>query len=278
MERLALESDVALETSPGAADFLLFLHPAARWNRRGLFRLVNHLRRHPEWEGVAPLAFGGTPPQDPIHRLHTEIDETVPLELLDHSLTNQLHGHFEPMLSPAATGFWLARRGSKTEDALRRALRGDRRALYQVLPLNAVAHDVAVSLPRPDLINSEAKPPSLSAAQKQAAETRIRDLADWLHGLLGREKPVPWAFKDWSTDTTAAEAPDSEERASASVVAPSTPANGNGRETPIRLIRHYLQKGDTARAGRVLKRAMAEHPDDNELQALDAEFRKGATS
>jgi len=231
-------SKAALQTN---LPFMLLLKAGTIGNAAWLFRLVNHLRRHPQLAMIAPMAFGGRPVQDPRVRMQQSESLSDCYEHFDELLRLQQAGQMlDPDQAPSANSI-LIRTGNSSATAIASAwLQQQWPESGEKVPIG-IAADVVLHFSAREFDATDL-PASLSNGMRTAAEERVRELSQWIQRTMPAHVRSPQA----APTQVGSEIPLSD----------SLPG-------PLRLATRYLEQGKVDRARDLLNRAkvdLADHP------------------
>jgi CDP-glycerol:poly(glycerophosphate) glycerophosphotransferase len=228
--------------------FILLMNAGVVGTFSWLFRLVNHLRRHPKLSAIAPLAIGGRPVQDPQVRMQQTESDSVTFKLYDELVRYRHAGQvLDPGQAPAADAILLRMNTPVSSVLANKWLSNQWADTSEAIPV-AIAADVVLHFSTREL-DPVTLPSELSNGKRAVAEERIRELSQWIQRTMPARIRFSRTFKTQSNANVA-------------------PPTSDALPGPLRLATRYLEQGKLDRARDLLRRAQLEFPDHPGTQGL----------
>jgi len=233
--------------------FNAVIHPGITGHHRWLLRLLNHLRRMPDLDGIVPLMPAAAPGQDPRVLLNLSIHHGDDLKKLDEEMMVSQSGITWRTITPPRLDIIVMSKGSPALEPTLNELIGTPSGLTTVKL--GVAADVVLGHPHwhDGPLWNRVMP--LNRREIAEAERRIKELSQW----IGRLMPQNGNVKSSVPENT-----------NKSVTQTNSDTDGL-----LRLALHYEKKGKFEKAAGHLQKYLGQHPGDKE--ALELARRLGAT-
>ncbi len=246
---------IAAEESLSKSAFIAWISPGVTGEDRWLFRLVNHLRRSPDLEGIVPLATHGAPVQDAPRRLGIESETLDDWASLDRYVRLANAGNHIRLAASPRTSCWLMRNNTQTSRLALQTAGKTMRIPESILPFSSLALDVVVGFPDLGLETIHKMLPPLNFQQQELAEARIAELADWIGSIFRTPEHLAPSERETTTTDSAPESGDDK-------IIPLTETNPH-----LHLALHFERRGKRKEAIKHLRLVLKSDPDLPEVQA-----------